>query len=476
MQVQNIPVYWLITIIAGIPPTLGWRTFYISPNSSNVQIECLINHCYSLQDVIDNPSYFFSSTTILELLSGRYNITEKIGHMVIGQVQDFSVIGRNVTIHCDSNTTFGITVIGSSNVTIRGVEIIHCSAALMDQLQLQVLQILTENMYIFRHNIHPYFQQWLNKPFSCDSDHIILPCIATIFFCNNSNVALQETTILYSQHIGFLSIKNSVTVIISSLMAYNNINCIIYYVNTKAFDSIMDIINGDDDDNSGCTISDSQFLFGQANYASDSLASGLNLFLYDPYIAHFYIHVEYTSFVNNRGQHGNFFFIIYASLSFMELDIVIKHLSVEVSYDNSFPGLVIHDYGTFLDEHSIASISVVESVLMGSCVVIVGDPRSDDHTFEIIGMGIYKSRCSVAMNIADVKSYLKNINILDSHRNILQATKGFLKFEGNINFYRNQGAFSVMRGNITFDKQSIVTFANNSAVQQHFYTMQCFIL
>ena len=208
---------------------LGWRTFYISPTNSN---SCPADHCYSLQDVINNQSYFIDSNTTLELMPGMYKISEKVGQLAIHQVQNFLVkqfaVDQNVTVHCDSNATFGITVIESSNVIISGIQIIHCSAALMQLYMIFIsgMFMLSPLQYIKFH-FHPYFQQWLENPLSCDSDHAILPCIATVFFIDNSNVSVQRTTILHSQHIGLFTIKNNKMSIVGSLMAYNNINGII---------------------------------------------------------------------------------------------------------------------------------------------------------------------------------------------------------------------------------------------------------
>ena len=111
---------------------------------------------------------------------------------------------------------------------------------------------------------------------------------------------------------------------------------------------------------------------------------------------------------------------------------------------------------------------------MGSCVAVLGNSNSQiehgEFTYKIFTVGINESRCPVAVNITDVKNiYLKDINISDSHGNFLQATQGFLTFEGINHFYRNQGAFSVTGGNVTFKELSNVVFANNSAVKQDFY-------
>ena len=411
-------------------------------------------------------------------MPGRYEITEKVGQLIIAHVQYFFIkrfiVDQNVTFYCDSNATFGLTVVRSSNVTISGLEIIHCSTALMHMT-------LIRSMFTFSHydviqsnsHFHQYFQQWLKNPLSCDSEYAILPCIATIFFIDNSNVTLQQTSILYSRHIGLFTMKNSLMSIIGSLMAYNNINCIIYYV--KARHESMQV--GETDSS---VILDSHFLFGQAMNMSDSLASGLNLFYWakthatSEYellfytAAHLHLQVQNTSFVNNKGQYGNFFIVYCISIEYIDVDIVIKNLSV-VS-DGNFPGLVIHDYGTFVGRSSAVYISVVESTLVGSCVVILGDStESDYHHFKIISMDINKSRCPVAMNITDMRQVnLKNINISNSH-DILQTTNGNLRLEGNIYFYGNQGTFSVTRGEVIFEELSNVVFDNNSAMQQYLY-------
>ena len=74
------------------------------------------------------------------------------------------------------------------------------------------------------------------------------------------------------------------------------------------------------------------------------------------------------------------------------------------------------------------------------------------------------------MNVTDVEQlYVENINISNSHGDILQITNGNLSLQDNIYFYRNQGAFSVTQGTVTFEELSNVVFDNNSAVQQDLY-------
>ena len=424
-------------------------------------------------------------------MPGRYDITEKVGQLVIDQVQNFLmkpfVVDQNVTFYCDSNATFGLTVTGSCNITISGLQIIHCSAALMHMTLIETI-IAPQYANIVWFPIHPYFKQWLKNPMSCDSDHTGLPCIATIVFINNSDVSMLQTTILYSQHIGLFTFKNNRLSIAGSLMAYNvnNVNCIVCYLSTSTemFDQLF-LLDPDITEElvNNSIISDSHFLFGQATNVSDTLASGLNLLVlvngraaehenhivdFRPYLR---ILVQHTVFVNNKGQYGNFFFGAFISVPLIQIYnfMIFKNLSV-ISDDN-FPGLVIHEYDTHeTDQILYRSYYIEKCIFVGSCVVILGKSTDGYHRFNIVGMAINQSRCPVAMNVTDVrKLYLENINISNSHGNIFQTTDGDLNFQGNVYFHRNQETFSVIGGKVTFDELSNVVFDNNSAVQQYPY-------
>ena len=87
---QSVIIFdWLfVSTILCNQSALGWSTFYISP--SNCDSWPADDYSYSLQDVINNQSYFFDSNTTLELMPGKYNITEKVGQLVIISSSEFS--------------------------------------------------------------------------------------------------------------------------------------------------------------------------------------------------------------------------------------------------------------------------------------------------------------------------------------------------------------------------------------------------
>ena len=103
------------------------RIIYITSEES-----CPVDLCYRLEDVLNNSSYFFDSYTTLELLPGEYNITEKVGQLILIEVVNFTLKGSspNVTITCQPGATWGLTIIKSLRVEISNVQIYKCFANL----------------------------------------------------------------------------------------------------------------------------------------------------------------------------------------------------------------------------------------------------------------------------------------------------------------------------------------------------------
>ena len=62
----------------------------------------------------------------------------------------------------------------------------------------------------------------------------------------------------------------------------------------------------------------------------------------------------------------------------------------------------------------------MECILIGSCVVILGDSNSYRHSimhsFKIVSMDIDHSKCPVAMNVTDVKN-----SISEKYQHYLQS-------------------------------------------------------
>ena len=149
------------------------RIIYVMPEDS-----CPVDHCYHFKHVLSNSSYFFDSYTTLELLPGEYNITEKVGQLVLVKVVNFTLRGStpNVTITCQPGATWGITIIKSLWVEISNIQIYNCSANL--QLEGCNNTILTA----YNERVGQYIEYDLS---SCDVNaskgHPCLPCLSFYF-------------------------------------------------------------------------------------------------------------------------------------------------------------------------------------------------------------------------------------------------------------------------------------------------------
>ena len=128
-------VFWLSCTFCINTTQTDWRVVYIKADSDNSQVDCPVQQCHSLLNVIRNQSYYFKSNTTLELLPGNHYITRKVGHLVIANVSNFKITGSsqvkgNVTISCQPDATLGFTFLLSHNVEISNIKISKCSAVI----------------------------------------------------------------------------------------------------------------------------------------------------------------------------------------------------------------------------------------------------------------------------------------------------------------------------------------------------------
>ena len=234
------------------------RTIYVMPEDS-----CPVDHCYRLEDVLSNSSYFFDSYTTLELLPGEYNITEKVGQLILVKVKNFTLKGSspNVTIICQPGATWGLTIIKSLWVEISNVQIYNCSANLL--LEGHNNTIL--NITAYNKQVGQYLKYNLS---SCDANvskgHPACHAYLSIF--EDRKATIHQTAIFYSRGVGIFGINNNGLEISKTFLAYNQINCINYML----LDTTSTTFN----------MSHSQINFGQIRSYSFEFASGLNLFVH----------------------------------------------------------------------------------------------------------------------------------------------------------------------------------------------------
>ena len=187
--------------------TESWKTIYVTSFGNNMQIRCPVDNCYSLQEIFNNQSRFFTSNTTLELLPGRYEITESVGQLVITNVSNFTIecihcqdkVG-NVTIECLGSATLGFTFVHCKNVQISNLQFSHCSANLN----------LVANNTVLMSDVGYMFMQYLKLNFSsCELENHTLCYSLFASFCN-TEICLYRTTIQHSKGVGILGLGSGI--------------------------------------------------------------------------------------------------------------------------------------------------------------------------------------------------------------------------------------------------------------------------
>ena len=456
---------------------IQWRITYIIPEDSESSLtRCPVNYCYHLQDVFSNSSYFFDSYTTLELLPGEYNITEKVGQLVLVNVTNFILKGSspNVTITCQPGATWGLIIIQSQYIEISNIQVSYCSAK---------LQLNDPNLVSYNKLLGKYLGYNLS---SCEANTDSFPACFTFFASfRNGNFSLYETAILYSKGVGIFSLDDKGLDIHKSILAYNQINCIAFVLDTTNSTTI--------------SIIQSRIEFGQMKLHRFKFASGVNLFVQVCEETHT-IHLTDIILKNNRGTFGNFYMVVSAlSTSSDRKDIYVNIQIINLTSIHTWSaytyayGLVVK-YKIKLDKYVSISLSrplgsnyygscfgysqfdpdcypwlswrlpvsnnwllgntfnrwpkrvdivLQNSHFIGSCVVIKDSALSTEgegmwFLFAMNNITINQSWCSTAFSVlnSDVNSVdvqLSDLTISNSHSNILLvnlASEGSLKITG----------------------------------------------
>ena len=480
----------LLLFVGAFSHSSEGRTVYVIPDDNDLQgltyCSCPADHCYSLQDVLSNSSYFFDSYTTLELLTGMYNITEKVGQLILVNIENFILRGSspNVTITCQPGATFGITIVQSQKIEISSIQISHCSAKL--QLQESSSTILKA----FNEQATRYLEYNLN---SCDTNGNNYPaCYTSLASFRNQKVIIYKTAILHSKGVGVFNLDSGSLDISESLFAYNQINCINFVLDTTSTTFNM---------------SQSQINFGQTN---SRFASGLNLFVNVRGETHS-IQLTNISLANNRGVHGNFYMAVSTTAGEFDYKIIDMNITIinitSVQTMIAAPGILVkymidlkdgHSNMCYLPGRSPAErctgtysflydpdcnlktlwnagrstskevhIILLKGYFTGSCVTIM-DSETEIlaklawFKFEMNNITINESMCPTALSIVNsniASCMLSDVTIINSYNNILLAsnTRGTMTLTGNTSFLTNQGSVLLSHGKIEFSDYVLIS-------------------
>ena len=248
-------------------------------------------------------------------MPGRYDITERVGQLVIANVSHFILKGSQInstTICCQQNATFGLTFANADNVVISDVQISHCCAKLTVNITIDATRV--DDYVKSQMDIH--IKQWLHDYQGSCSAQNRFPCCATITSIDNRGVAIRQTTILHSKEVGILILRYTSLNISNSLLAYSRINCIIYVSNNLA--------------NTVTTLMNNQILFGKEH--SFNLASGVNMILVSiSFLSNRFdsINVKNITLTSNSAPKGNIYLLVYRGIECANL------ASVQITITNN---------------------------------------------------------------------------------------------------------------------------------------------
>ena len=300
-----------------------WRTYYITPLSNRLLIGCPFDQCYSLQDIFDNQSHFFASNTTLELLPGKYDITESVGQLLFTKIRNFRLQGplqekRSITIECLDGATLGFMFVRCENVRISNIQFSHCSAKLN----------LVANDTVLMSDVASTLMRHLEQNFSsCELENNTL-CYSLLTSFSNANISLYRTAITYSKGIGVFGLDNKLFTISESYLAYNKVNCVNF---------VMDVyVKG-----TSFKLTDSHISFGRAKELN--LAAGLNLFILADKDLH-NINLTALTLKNNRAKLGDLYLLVSVDTvvnTDIDIDILITDLTSIQNETFVKPGIFI---------------------------------------------------------------------------------------------------------------------------------------
>ena len=465
------------------------RTIYITSDNSSSQItSCPVDHCYSLQDIFHSQSYFFDSYTTLELLPGSYDITERVGQLVIANVRNFTFKGSSsvkgdVTITCLPGATLGFAFIFSHNIEISNIQISHCSAKLnLSSTLLRTINRVYDNILIRKHLEHDFESR------NAKSEQHIL-CFSFFASFRSTNVTIHQTSIVHSRGVGVYMYNNSDFDISEGVLAHNEINYIIFIAGGES---------------TSCSFSNSRIMFGQIK--SYDLSSGLNIFLEVTGREH-NITITNVTLANNEAPYGNFYMSVYFDGS-TSVDIkILIDVMTSIQTEELMPGMVVK-YRVDLQERQLdylpscsyywwqwdfyrsynnpfphskikfdgsksrkVYITLQNSEFLGSCVAIQDSVILNEDVkfrFKIRNIIISESKCLAALTVigSDTRYLqLSDVTIINSQYNILSVRDitGVLEFSGNTLILSNQGSVSLVTVNVVF--KDFVLLSGNKAHQ-----------
>ena len=196
--------------------TVTAEQLYVTPSSNT---SCPQDACYTLTDVVQNPTQYFASNTVITFLPGYHqtNFTGLYHTVLINNVRNISMIGythSRTVIHCGES--FGFMFKNVTSLNIIKLHFSFCGAR------------FPSNFIVY-----PYdFETLLKIPSTKVSQ-------VTLYFLQTTNVTISEVDISNSIGAGLLGVNMiGVSNILHSTLSGNRPNCLLMFLDMPSMSDI----------------------------------------------------------------------------------------------------------------------------------------------------------------------------------------------------------------------------------------------
>ena len=409
--------------------------FSILPNSNT---PCPMRPCYTLSQVMDNPSNYFTSNTTVLFPPGHHEVSTE-GQLVIQNVNNISLVGDNdnsTTIKCIGQ--FGFAFINITNLTVSKLSFSMCGAPMSNTSQLAT-SLLDEIMDSFTFRYNPP-----------------APSILSIYLLHITNLTATNLEMYHSKGVGLLGVNIfGVSSIQQAVFVNNTPNCAIVFLDSYS-PTGTPVLH----------ITDSLFMLGIVSAVEYALiAGGLNV-IATQNIYRIKIHIKNVTVYGNVGTiiYGNMLLRINCKVAIQVTQINCTEAyyhGLVLEHKSDYTNCSIEDVSHFYMSHSYFGQNTIGAKLSLDFI-----PYSVRVKLKNITVENHIRAFRVLMNSISVL-IMENLNITHNMGPLLIISDkhSMVEFYGSNSFSENNCTESVypalylMQGNVTF--HGTATFFQN---------------
>ena len=442
IMVNTVIVTTVLLCLTAPVTTVHKKELYIVPNNSsrisaNLQVDCHVQQCYTLERIVKDPDQFFASNRVLTLLPGHHSVTGNTGNTLIADVHNLTINGgHNSMIECTG--TFGLTFINVTNVQLLNVHMSHCGAPVVPEVEQKI------NKFVSYYSVYDFL--------------FYDPISIALLIVHSYNISLSGTTVNSSTEAGLVAVNIFDNFVISqATFTHNKLNCLIMSV--KSRQDPLNLVQYH-------YISNSSFTFGNTmniknKYSSHpvKLAGGLSI-MYAQKAFQVNISMMNVTTHSNKATRGNLM------LKFEGCSHYVTFVQIEQL--KSFTHASKYEYGLYLiagerlegtsTRLGMSTVVVQNSFFTESCIFMKSNyPRI---AIRLEGVAIQESSCTTTAIHAAGIDYLELKNVtVNKSSGVISAENTNVKINGQSIFSENGGEIYFGNSNATLIGQT--SFTNN---------------